>query len=34
MFNFIFEMIKEATLFVGYLKNGSYPLPLSKEEVI
>ena len=32
MFNFIFEMIKEATLFVGYLKNGSYPLPLSKEE--
>lgn len=32
MFNFIFEMIKEVALFVGYLKNGAYPLPLTKEE--
>ena len=32
MLNFIFEMIKEVSFFVGYLKNGAYPLPLSKEE--
>lgn len=32
MFNFIYDLIKEVYLFVGYLKNGAYPLPLSKEE--
>lgn len=32
MFNFIFDIFKEIALFVGYLKNGAYPLPLSSEE--
>lgn len=32
MFNFIFDVFKEIGVFVGYLKNGAYPLPLSKEE--
>lgn len=32
MFNFIFNVIKEVAVFVGYLKNGAYPLPLEKEE--
>ena len=32
MFNFIFNMIKEVSVLVGYLKNGAYPLPLSREE--
>ncbi len=32
MFNFVFDTFKEIFLFVGYLKNGAYPLPLSKEE--
>ena len=32
MFNFIFDVFKEIGFFVGYLKNGAYPLPLSSEE--
>lgn len=32
MFNFISEVFKEITMFVGYLKNGAYPLPLNQEE--
>lgn len=32
MFNFIFDAFKEIGIFVGYLKNGAYPLPLNKEE--
>lgn len=32
MFNFIIQVFKEISMFVGYLKNGAYPLPLSKEE--
>lgn len=32
MFNFIFDVFKEIGVFVGYLKNGAYPLPLSPEE--
>ena len=32
MFNFILDVFKEISVFVGYLKNGAYPLPLSKEE--
>ena len=32
MLDFIFEMIKEVSVFVGYLKNNAYPLALSKEE--
>lgn len=32
MFNFIMQVFKEISMFVGYLKNGAYPLPLSKEE--
>lgn len=32
MFNFILEVLKEISTFIGYLKNGAYPLPLSKEE--
>ena len=32
MFNFIFDMISELNLFVGYLKNGAYPIPLTQEE--
>ena len=32
MLNFIFDILKEVSIFVGYLKNGAYPLPLSKEE--
>ncbi len=32
MLNFIFEMLNEVSVFVGYLKNGAYPLPLGKEE--
>lgn len=32
MFNFVMQVFKEISMFVGYLKNGAYPLPLSKEE--
>ena len=32
MLNFILKIIKEIQVFVGYLKNSAYPLPLSKEE--
>jgi len=32
MFNFIFDVFKEIGIFVGYLKNGAYPLPLTKDE--
>lgn len=32
MLDFIIKMIKEVSVFVGYLKNGAYPLPLSKDE--
>ena len=32
MLNFLYELIKEVSIFVGYLKNGAYPLPLSKDE--
>jgi len=32
MFNFIFDVFKEIGVFVGYLKNGAYPLPLNREE--
>ena len=32
MFNFIFDVFKEIGVFVGYLKNGAYPLPLNQEE--
>ena len=32
MLNFIFEIFKEVSFFVGYLKTGAYPLPLNKEE--
>ena len=32
MFNFIFDVFKEIGVFVGYLKNGAYPLPLNKDE--
>ena len=32
MLNFLYELIKEVSVFVGYLKNGAYPLPLSKDE--
>ena len=32
MFNFVMQVFKEISMLVGYLKNGAYPLPLSKEE--
>ena len=32
MFDFLLKMIKEAAVFVGYLKNGAYPVPLDKDE--
>ena len=32
MLDVIIKMIKEVSVFVGYLKNGAYPLPLSKDE--
>lgn len=32
MFNFIFDVFKEISVFIGYLKNGAYPLPLNQEE--
>ena len=32
MLNFIYDLLKEVSLFVGYLKNGAYPTPLSQEE--
>jgi len=32
MINFMFEMIKEVSMFVGYLKNNAYLMALSKEE--
>lgn len=32
MFDLLLKIIKEAAFFVGYLKNGAYPTPLSKDE--
>ena len=32
MFDFIFDIFKEINVFIGYLKNGAYPLPLTKDE--
>lgn len=32
MLNFILDMLKEVSVFVGYLKNNAYPLALTKEE--
>lgn len=32
MFEFIINTLKEISVFVGYIKNNSYPLPLTQEE--
>ena len=32
MLDFLLKIIKEAAVFVGYLKNGAYPIPLDKDE--
>ena len=32
MFDFIINTLKDISIFVGYLKNNTYPLPLEKEE--
>ena len=32
MFDFIINTLKDISIFVGYLKNNTYPLPLEKEQ--
>ena len=32
MFDFLLNTLKDISIFVGYLKNNTYPLPLEKEQ--